>query len=401
MKFSLFAGKEQKNRKMKKKIIILFRYFLRLYLNGIIFILLITGYTIYFILKFIRMMQKKKWIAAGVFIVITTAAVLLGTALWFLLPFGNDHTPVELTILPKMQLHAVADTLKARGVIRSTGMLILWMRYKGTEKRIKAGIVIVQKGDGVIKTASKLLYARPIEITLMIPEGLTIEQTALHISKTIPIDTSEFISLCRDSSFISQCSLKVNTLEGYLFPDTYRFPEKITTAEIIKRMVERHRHIWSTISIRQDLIDKYSHHQFVILASIIEREATLLSEQPRISGVFHNRLRKGYPLGADPTVRYALKKFGGPLRVSELNTPSPYNTRRYTGLPPGPICSPGKGALNAAANPLDTKDLYFVAKWDGSGEHDFSETNAEHERKKLEIRRRNEIRLRQKAADEK
>jgi UPF0755 protein len=114
--------------------------------------------------------------------------------------------------------------------------------------------------------------------------------------------------------------------------------------------------------------------------------------------VFHNRLRLGYPLGADPTVRYALKKFSGDLRVSELNSPSPYNTRRFPGLPPGPICSPGKGALIAAAAPLETKDLYFVARWDGSGTHDFSATNAEHERKKIDIRKRNLLRLQRKAA---
>ena len=165
-------------------------------------------------------------------------------------------------------------------------------------------------------------------------------------------------------------------------------------------MVQKHLSTWSTIEVQSELKQKYSHHQLVTLASIIEREATLFSEQPLISGVFHNRLRKGYPLGADPTVRFALKKFGGPLRVSELNCPSPYNTRRFSGLPPGPICSPGKGALTAAAQPFKTKNLYFVAKWDGSGEHDFSVTNAEHERKKREIRRRNRLRLQRKAAGE-
>jgi UPF0755 protein len=133
--------------------------------------------------------------------------------------------------------------------------------------------------------------------------------------------------------------------------------------------------------------------QVVILASIVEKEATLDEERGRIAGVFHNRLRLGYPLGADPTVRYALRKFSGPLRVSELNSRHPYNTRVHRGLPPGPICSPGLGSLEAAACPAETKDLYFVARWDGSGGHDFSRTLAEHERKKRLIRRQNAERI--------
>ena len=184
---------------------------------------------------------------------------------------------------------------------------------------------------------------------------------------------------------------------GYHFPETYRFPEKVTEKALVERMVQSHLKLWKNITV-PDSLKKYSHHEFITLASIVEREATLLSELTRISGVFHNRLRRGYPLGADPTVRFALKKFGGPLRVSELNCNSPYNTRRFPGLPPGPICSPGAGAIKAAVNPMTTRDLYFVAKWDGSGEHDFSETNAEHDRKKHAIRRRNKKRLRRKAA---
>ncbi|MBN1577626.1 MAG: endolytic transglycosylase MltG [Chitinispirillaceae bacterium] len=345
-------------------------------------------------------MQRRKWmpVAAAVFIAVAAALVFTGRALLF--PFGSDRRPVELVIAPKMPLRAIADTLKRQQVIRSSRALILWMRMKKTERTIQAGLVIVERGDGVIRAGAKLLQSRPIEISLMVPEGLTIEQTARHISRTIAIDTARFIALCYDSAFIAQCDVAAASLEGYLFPDTYRLHEEVTVTDIIRRMVAKHQSVWSTLSPRPDIAGKISPHQLVILASIVEREATLLSEQPHIAGVFHNRLRRGVPLGADPTVRYALKKFGGPLRVSELNSPSPYNTRRFTGLPPGPICSPGKGALAAAVQPLETKDLYFVAKWDGSGGHDFSETSAQHERKKREIRRRNELQLRRKTSGE-
>ncbi|MBN1306703.1 MAG: endolytic transglycosylase MltG [Chitinispirillaceae bacterium] len=347
------------------------------------------------------MQRRKRIVAAAVAVVVAAALVFTGRAFFF--PFGSDHRPVEIVIAPKMPLRVIADTLKQLKVIRSSRLLILWMRMKKTERSIQSGLVIVERGDGVIKAGKKILQARPVEISLMVPEGLTIEQTAHHISRTIAVDTARFIALCHDSAFIAQCKVPAVSLEGYLYPDTYRLHEAPSVTDIIRRMVARHQSIWSTLAPRPDIAGKYSHHQLVILASIVEREATLLSEQPHIAGVFHNRLRLGVPLGADPTVRYALKKFGGPLRVSELNSSSPYNTRRFIGLPPGPICSPGKGALAAAIWPLATKDLYFVARWDGSGGHDFSETSAQHERKKMEIRRRNERKLkaRQEAADEK
>ena len=136
-----------------------------------------------------------------------------------------------------------------------------------------------------------------------------------------------------------------------------------------------------------------SKSQTVVLASIIEKEAVVESERPRISAVFHNRLNKGMPLGADPTVRYIFKKFSGPLLVSELKNRSPYNTRIFAGLPPGPICSPGLASLKAALLPVESRELYFVAKWDGSGAHDFSLTYEEHNRKKETIQRFNQQRI--------
>jgi UPF0755 protein len=312
-------------------------------------------------------------------------------------PFGNDHQPVEYIIAPKTKLHEVAFFLKSHHVIKSEKALIAWIRLKKMERKIQSGLYVFERGDGILNAGQRLLLAKPIEISIMIPEGLTVEQTARHISRTLTIDTTKFIAYCYDAAFIATCKITAPTLEGYLFPDTYRLPEKVTVEEIIRRMTAKHLETWLKISLRPEIARHYSHHQIVTLASIVEREATLFKEQPHISGVFHNRLRLGYPLGADPTVRFALKKFGGQLRVSELNSNSPYNTRKFAGLPPGPICSPGKWALEAAGNPLETKDLYFVAKWDGSGEHDFSVTNAEHDRKKNDIRYKNQLRLKRKA----
>jgi len=374
----------------------LIRYLKQLYFNGIIFILFIAGYFLYTILRIVRLLRKKVLLSLLLCILLVAGGLFFFYRYHFL-PFGNDHTQVEIIIAPKTRLHDVATRLKQQHVIRSDKLLTAWMRYKKNERKIQSGIVFVHKGDGILRVSAALLNAKPVELTVMIPEGLTIEQTAVQIQHTLPIDTAEFIHLCNDPAFISSTGIQAASLEGYLFPNTYRFPEKVTCKDIIRRMVAKHNEIWAATEKDSAIAGKFTHHQLITLASIVEREATLISEQPHIAGVFHNRLSKGYPLGADPTVRFALKKFSGPLRVSELNSNSPYNTRKFPGLPPGPICSPGKGAIQAACAPLQTDDMYFVAKWDGSGEHDFSVTNAEHDRKKLEIRHRNKQRLSRKA----
>jgi UPF0755 protein len=121
---------------------------------------------------------------------------------------------------------------------------------------------------------------------------------------------------------------------------------------------------------------------WVTLASIVEKEAGVPSERPLIAGVFYNRLLQNWSLGADPTVRFVLRKLTGPITVKDLNVNSPYNTRRFTGLPPGPICNPGKGALLAALNPANTEMMFFVAKDNGSRQHFFSKNNTEHIRYK-------------------
>lgn len=311
---------------------------------------------------------------------------------YYLFPIGDGKQHVELIIPPGASASTVADSLKKHKVITSTTALRLWMKVTGSARKIQAGKVICNVGDGVINISKKLQHAQSIEIAFTIAEGLTVEQTASRILKAILIDTTEFTKLCYDTAFLRELGIKEHSLEGYLFPDTYRFPENVQVKEIIRKMISHFEEVYRSLQADSQIISKYTKHQIVTIASIVEKEATVPWERPRIAGVFHNRLKIGYPLGADPTVRFALKKFNGPLRVSELNSSSPYNTRRFSGLPPGPICSPGKASMQAAIAPEDTKDLYFVAKWDGSGEHDFSKTNEEHTKKKLLIRHQNELR---------
>jgi UPF0755 protein len=277
--------------------------------------------------------------------------------------------------------------------VRSAKALYYWIRYAGISDKIQAGRFTFIRGEGAINAAEKLLKAEIIEQTVFVQEGLTIEQTASKVAPQMGIDSAEFVKLCRDTAFIAALGIKAPTLEGYLFPDTYRFPENSTAETAVRRMTARFKEACAGLQWSPQIKNAYDLHKVVTLASIVEKEATLPSERGRIAGVFHNRLRKGWPLGADPTVRYIYRKFNGPLLVSELNSPSPYNTRRFAGLPPGPICSPGLGAIQASAKPDSTADMFFVALWDGSGAHDFSVTNDEHDRKKLKIRKENDERV--------
>jgi UPF0755 protein len=270
-----------------------------------------------------------------------------------------------------------------------------WLRLTGASKSVQAGRFRFAEHEGVRSAARKLLRAEPLFITITIPEGLTIEQTASRCAGVLGIDSAAFVRACSDAANVRRIGHGALSLEGYLFPDTYRFEPSPSARDVLARMVAKFEKVYASLDTGTAGCG-LSRSETVTLASIVEKEAALAAERAHIAGVFCNRLRQGYTLGADPTVRYALRKFSGPLRVSELNNPSPYNTRIHRGLPPGPICSPGTGALQAALNPMETRDMYFVAKWDGSGAHDFSISNAEHERKKHEIRRLNEMHKNQK-----
>ncbi len=326
-------------------------------------------------------------------LVLAACFVVCSVLFYYLfLPLDTSDTTLELVIERGTPLITVANRLQNMEVVTNARALVAYLKLTGGDKKIQAGRFHFNKGEGALSASGKLMKAEPIDLVVTIHEGLTVEQIASRLAEQINIDSAAFVDLCYDSSFVRSTGIEQNSLEGYLFPDTYRFPENSTPELIIRRMVNRFLQVWQSVDGDSAIIARYSKHQILTIASIVEMEATLISERGLIAGVFHNRLRRGYPLGADPTVRYIFRKFDGPLYVSELNVDNPYNTRRFAGIPPGPICSPGRGAIKAAAAPEKTNKLFFVAKWDGTGAHDFSETYREHNRKKLKYRRLNEMR---------
>jgi UPF0755 protein len=217
------------------------------------------------------------------------------------------------------------------------------------------------------------------------PEGLTIRQMSQIYEREALGPAAEFVRAAQKASLIRDVDPAAGDLEGYLFPNTYTLPRKITADQLVARMVTAFRDV-----LTQDLVERaagrgLSVRQLVALASLVEKETGKAEERPMVAAVYSNRLRTGMPMQADPTVIYALERVGrydGNITREDLRFDSPYNTYRYPGLPPGPIASPGRASIDAAASPADVPYVYFVSRNDGS--HVFSSTLDEHNRNVFE-----------------
>lgn len=214
-------------------------------------------------------------------------------------------------------------------------------------------------------------------INVVIPEGSDLRRIASILKKRLTIDSSAFMTLALNDSVCKALGVKQTSMEGYCMPDTYNMYKNQIPSEIIKKLAVIHRMFWEKRC--EDLLKKspYTKHEILTLASIIEAEASVASERSRISGVYHNRLKRGMKLEADPTVQYAIGKRKR-LYYSDLRIDSPYNTYRYAGLPPGPINCPGRESILAALQPERHNYVFFVAKGDGTGEHVFTSNGADH-----------------------
>ena len=225
----------------------------------------------------------------------------------------------------------------------------------------------------------RMLYSgnQSYTVNVVIPEGLSLKKIASIYKKKLGMDSILFVKLTQNDSILKKYGIPGKSLEGYCMPDTYNFFWKQKPHEIIQKMIAVHSVFWDdecSQKLKQQLLTK---HQILTLASIIEAEASVAEERKIISGVYHNRLRRGMKLEADPTVQYAIGKQKR-LVYSDLKSESRYNTYRYVGLPPGPINCPGRASILAALEPEQHRFIFFVALGDGSGRHVFSRTAQEH-----------------------
>ena len=292
---------------------------------------------------------------------------------------------VTISIPRGSGVRTIKTILGRNGIIRDDIRFLIMARFVKEARQLKAGEFQIPLGMTPLEVVRFLATAKPVQYRVTIPEGWTMQQIARAFAQDGWVDEKHFLQLCRDSSFVNSLDIAADSLEGYLFPETYALVKgNVTEKKVITSMVRRFFQVWNRLEKPEHL--SLSRHQLVTLASIVEKETGTASERPLIAGVFYNRLNKGMRLQSDPTTIYGIKDFNGNLTRKDLQEATPYNTYVIAGLPPGPICNPGEAALHAVLYPEATKKLYFVAKNDGS--HHFSSTLAEHNRAVYQYQKR-------------
>jgi peptidoglycan lytic transglycosylase G len=284
--------------------------------------------------------------------------------------------PRVVEIPAHLGLSTVARRLDEAGVIRSPLGFMLLAVARGTARALKAGEYEVPQGANTFAVLGLLEGGRVRQHALLFREGDTLAELALVLERERLSRADDILRVARDPVFLKTLDIAAENLEGYLFPDTYQLVKGMTPEEILARMASRMRDHITPEMLERARAREITVHQLLTLASIIEKEAVVRGEMPLISAVFWNRLKRGMPLQADPTVQFAVGKNGRALSRADLQVESPYNTYRRGGLPPGPIAAPGRAALEAAVRPAAVNYLYFVSIDDRR--HHFSTSLAEH-----------------------
>lgn len=282
-------------------------------------------------------------------------------------------------------MRAASDSLARAGVVRGGTVFRIYASVRGNDRAIKAGTYLMHRGASWNYVLDALRSGKGLVHSITIPEGFSLSQIEpLMVSRLeLPIDSVE--AAVRDTALLHRLRVPMPTLEGYLFPDTYTFPERTNARTAVEAMVRRFEQVWQPgWTTRLDSVH-LSRNEIVTLASIVEKEARVPAERPVIAAVYLNRLRANMLLQADPTVQFALGKHVARVFYKDLEVDSPYNTYKHPGLPPGPIASPGKPSLMAALYPADVPYLYFVAFPDGH--HEFHKDLKDHEQARLVARK--------------
>ncbi|MBN2289008.1 MAG: endolytic transglycosylase MltG [Candidatus Glassbacteria bacterium] len=291
---------------------------------------------------------------------------------------------VRLEIPVGSSLRQISTSLVESRVIKDRYSFELLCNLRGLDKDLRAGTYSIPPGSTTWEVISLLLTGRGRQIKVTIPEGLTGAQAAGRLAAAVPaLDSLRLSSLQEDKKLQRRLGVESPGMMGYLFPDTYFITDAMDETGVISLMVQRFQEVYSELTRDRPPATGLSRHESVILASIIEKEAVAARERPIIASVFLNRLRLKRPLESCATVLFVLGKHKSKLLYRDLEVESPYNTYLHRGLPPGPICNPGRASLEAALFPADTDYLYFVARGDGT--HVFSLTLTEHNRAKRRI----------------
>jgi UPF0755 protein len=290
-------------------------------------------------------------------------------------PYQRSSEPVFVIIEPGTPTKTIARTLAGAGVIRSEWSFLV-ARALRPRAKLQAGEYRFLGAPSTWDVYDKIVRGDIFYYELRVPEGSNMFDIAAQLEQMGLIQRDAFLNAARNTQIIRDIAPSAPSLEGYLFPSTYRIARHTTAQQITREMTAQFRKVWDEVGGAGGDVNR-----IVTLASLVEKETAVPSERPAVASVYHNRLRIGMKLDCDPTTIYAAMldgRFRGTIYRSDLESDHPYNTYRRRGLPPGPIANPGRESLQAALKPAETDFLFFVAKGDGSGAHIFTQNLSDH-----------------------
>jgi UPF0755 protein len=291
-------------------------------------------------------------------------------------PYAGFSEPVLVDIPAGTSTRAMAALLAGKGVLRDQAAFLILRALRPTAK-LQAGEYRFAEAASPIEVFSRLARGDIHYYEFTVPEGSNLFDVAEITARLGFFTADQFRAAAIDPALIRDLAPQATSLEGYLFPSTYRVTRGTSAAQVCRRMTAEFRKAWKRVNSNAPA------HESVTLASLIEKETGVADERPLVSAVYKNRLTRGIKLECDPTTIYAALlqgRYRGKIYRSDLDSTHPYNTYQHTGLPPGPIANPGEASLRAAVQPAESDYIFFVARPDGSGGHNFSKTLAEHNR---------------------
>lgn len=323
--------------------------------------------------------KKKSFLPLwSLLLVLVLASVwLVGDMLHFIrTPASSEPAEVVMEVPVGTSVSALSELLYGQGLVRSAGKFRWLVRFKGAARQIKAGEYQLSTGLRPGELLNKIIRGEVRLHQITFPEGYTLKQMAELLEASKLANAERLVAAATDPPFVRSLGIPAASLEGYLFPDTYRFARGLPVETVLRSFVTMFNQHFGPVQEEQARKLGFTRHQVVILASVVEKETAAAEERPLIAGVFLNRLRRRIRLQSDPTVIYGLSNFDGNLTRAHLQKDTPYNTYTRRGLPIGPICNPGAASIQAVLNPTSSSYLYFVAKKDGT--HHFSTNLVEH-----------------------
>jgi peptidoglycan lytic transglycosylase G len=324
---------------------------------------------------------------------------IIGAGSWFAWAILTPVEPTGQTFVmlrPGYSTRRIASELQSAGIIHSKEAFILW-HYYHRGRSLKAGEYLFDKPASIIDIQKRLRRGDVYFHTVVVPEGYTMFDVARAVQDAGLGSADDFLKVAySDTALIADLDPSARSLEGYLFPETYEFSRMMTMHEMAAAMVKQFRQVAGQAGLLPSpalgMIEATSPsrplHELVTMASIVEKETSVPAERPEVASVYYNRLNKRIALDADPSIIYAEQLAGtyqGALHHADMSFSSPYNTYRNAGLPPGPICNPGRSSLEAAMHPAQTDYYYFVA--DAQGHHRFARTMEEHNKNVIAYRK--------------